>query len=167
MKIVGFSIRRPVTVFMLTAAVVIFSLISFSRLSIDLLPDITFPTLTIRTEYAGAAPGEVENLITRPIEEAVGVVTGVTRVSSVSRAGLSDVILEFNWGTNLDFAAIDIRENLDSVSLPREAEKSLLLRFDPSLAPIMRISLHGGEDLTLMRRLAEEEIKRRLESLEQ
>lgn len=166
MKIVGFSIRRPVTVFMLTAAVVIFSLISFSRLSIDLLPDITFPTLTIRTEYAGAAPGEVENLITRPIEEAVGVVTGVTRVSSVSRAGLSDVILEFNWGTNLDFAAIDIRENLDSVSLPREAEKSLLLRFDPSLAPIMRISLHGGEDLTLMRRLAEEEIKRRLESLE-
>jgi len=166
MKIVGRSIRRPVTVVMLTAAVVIFGLISFNRLGIDLLPDITFPTITIRTEYPGAAPGEVENLITRPIEEAVGIVAGVVRVGSVSRAGLSDVILEFNWGTAMDFAGIEIREKLDSVGLPRDAEKPLLLRFDPSLAPIMRISLHGSEDLAGLRLLAEEEIKRRLESLE-
>ncbi|MGQ9632268.1 MAG: efflux RND transporter permease subunit [bacterium] len=166
MKIVEFSTKRPVTVVMFTAAIVIFGLISFNNLAINLLPDIAFPTLTIRTEYPGSAPGEVENLISKPIEEAVGVVGGVVRVSSISRAGLSDVIIEFNWGTNMDFAAIDIREKLDGVNLPKDAKKPVLLRFDPSLDPIMRISLYGDENLVALRLLAEEDIKRQLENIE-
>ena len=166
MLLANFSIKKPVTVVMATAAVIIFGLISWRNLAINLLPNITFPTLTIRTEYTGSAPGEIENLISKPIEEAVGVASGVVRVSSVSRAGLSDVVVEFDWGTKMDFAAIDIREKLDGVSLPRDATKPVLLRFDPSLDPIMRISLYGSDDLVALRLIAEEQLKRRLESIE-
>ena len=91
MKIIGFSISRPVTIAMLMTAMVLFGSIAFSRLPINLLPDITYPTLTVRTEYVGAAPNEIEKLVTEPIEEAVGVVTGVVRVSSISLPERSDV----------------------------------------------------------------------------
>ncbi|MDQ7066496.1 MAG: efflux RND transporter permease subunit [candidate division KSB1 bacterium] len=166
MKIVSFSIHRPVTVTMFMVAAVVFGTVAFDRLPINLLPDITYPTLTIRTEFPGAAPGEVENLISKPIEEAVGVVSGVVRTSSISRPELSDVIIEFEWGTNMDFASLDVREKLDMINLPRDAEVPVLLRFDPSLDPIMRIALAGEEDLISLRLLAEERIKQELESLD-
>ena len=166
MKIIGFSIGRPVTIIMLMTAMLLFGFIAFSRLPINLLPDITYPTLTVRTEYTGAAPNEIENLISEPIEEAVGVVTGVVRVSSISRPERSDVILEFEWGTNMDFASLNVREKIDLLNLPQAAEKPILLRFDPSLDPILRIALSGNESLTALRIMAEEEIKRELESLE-
>ena len=166
MKLVSTSIRRPVTVTMVMVAAVVFGIVAFGRLPINLLPDISYPTLTIRTEYPGAAPGEVENLISKPIEEAVGVVSGVVRTSSISRPGLSDVIVEFEWGTNMDFASLDVREKLDMITLPRDAEVPVLLRFDPSLDPIMRIALAGDEDLIALRLLAEERIKQELESLD-
>ena len=166
MKIIGFSIGRPVTIIMLMTAMLLFGTIAFSRLPINLLPDITYPTLTVRTEYVGAAPNEIENLISEPIEEAVGVVTGVVRVSSVSRPERSDVILEFEWGTNMDFASLNVREKIDLLNLPQAAEKPILLRFDPSLDPILRIALSGNESLTALRIMAEEEIKRELEALE-
>tara|TARA_B100000029_G_scaffold515076_1_gene620396 strand:+ start:4222 stop:7503 length:3282 start_codon:yes stop_codon:yes gene_type:complete len=166
MKIIGFSISRPVTIAMLMTAMVLFGSIAFSRLPINLLPDITYPTLTVRTEYVGAAPNEIEKLVTEPIEEAVGVVTGVVRVSSISRPERSDVSLEFEWGTNMDFAGLNVREKIDLLNLPQTAEKPILLRFDPSLDPIVRLALSGDESLTTLRIMAEEEIKRELESLE-
>ncbi len=166
MKIIGFSIGRPVTIIMLMTAMLLFGFIAFSRLPINLLPDITYPTLTVRTEYTGAAPNEIENLISEPIEEAVGVVTGVVRVSSISRPERSDVILEFEWGTNMDFASLNVREKIDLLNLPQAAKKPILLRFDPSLDPILRIALSGNESLTALRIMAEEEIKRELESLD-
>lgn len=166
MKIIGFSIGRPVTIIMLMTAMLLFGTIAFSRLPINLLPDITYPTLTVRTEYIGAAPNEIENLISEPIEEAVGVVTGVVRVSSISRPERSDVVLEFEWGTNMDFASLNVREKIDLLNLPQAAEKPILLRFDPSLDPILRIALSGNESLTALRIMAEEEIKRELEALE-
>lgn len=166
MKIIGFSIRRPVTITMLMAAMILFGYVAFQRLAINLLPDITYPTLTVRTEYPGAAPNEIENLISEPVEESVGVVNGVVRVSSISRPERSDVVLEFAWGTNMDFASLDVREKIDLLNLPQEAEKPVLLRFDPGLDPILRIALYGDESLTTLRIMAEEEIKRELESLE-
>jgi HAE1 family hydrophobic/amphiphilic exporter-1 len=89
MDLIEVSIRRLVTIVMFTLAVILFGLVSFSRLKINLLPDLTYPTLTVRTEYSGAAPAEVENLISKPIEEALGVVKNVNRVSSISRSGQS------------------------------------------------------------------------------
>ena len=166
MKIVNFAIHRRVTIFMIFLAAIIFGLISFNRLRLDLLPDISYPSLTVRTEYPGSAPAEVENLISKPIEEAVGVVSGVVRVSSVSRPGISDVIIEFDWDANMDFASLDVREKLDLVFLPRDAEQPILLRFDPALEPIIRVVFFGDDNLIALRLFAERNIKQELESIE-
>ncbi len=166
MRIVEFSIRRPVTVVVLFIAIVVFGVVGFDRLSVDLLPDITYPSLNVRTDYEGAAPSEIENLITRPIENAVGVVNNVVRVVSSSRPDLSEVTLEFGWGTDMDMAALDVRERLDVVRLPLDAPRPTLLRFDPSLDPILRFGLTGDEDLVRLRLIAEQEIQRNLERVE-
>ena len=166
MKIVDVSIRRPVTVFIFALAAVVFGAVAFKNLAVNLLPDITYPSLTVRTEMEGTAPVEVESLLTRPIENAVGVVNNVVRVTSSSRANISEVTLEFTWGTDMDFAALDVRERLDRVNLPVDAEQPVLLRYDPSLDPIMRIGLYGGDDLGRMRFTAEEDLKRALERIE-
>jgi HAE1 family hydrophobic/amphiphilic exporter-1 len=196
MRIIEISTRRRVTIAMFTLAVVLFGIVSFFRLKINLLPELTYPTLTVRTEYPGAAPAEIENLISKPIEEALGVVKDVNRVSSISRSGQSDVILEFDWGTNMDYAGLDVREKMDALELPLEVTRPAILRFDPSLDPIMRFGLYaepvepperepepdvgiqlashnpgnerrngsGEEDLKVLRRFAEEQIKKELEA---
>ena len=166
MKLVEFSTRRRVTVAMLMVAIIAFGGVGFSRLAVNLLPDITYPTITVRTEYEGVAPLEIERLISEPVEGLVGVVSNVVRVSSISRPGISDVVVEFGWGTNMDFASLDIREKLDLSNLPRDADKPILLRFDPSLDPIMRLAFYGNLSLMEMRRIAEERLRPDLESLE-
>ena len=173
MKIVALATRRPVSVVVFFVALVIFGLISFRELPVDLLPDLAFPTITIRTEYPGVAPADVETFVTIPIEDAVGIVSGVADISSISRAGLSDVIMEFSWGTDMDFAAIDVREQLAQLALPDAAEDPILLRFDPALDPIMRISVGsaapgeaGAAEQAGLRLLAGQTIKQRLESID-
>ncbi len=143
MKLIEFSTRRPVSVFIFAVAAVVFGIVAFGNLATDLLPDITYPSITVRTEYEGAAPMEVESLVTRPVENAVGVVNNVVRVVSSSRADTSEVTLEFRWGTNMDLTALDVRERLDVLRLPADTERPILLRYDPSLDPIMRLGLYG------------------------
>ncbi len=166
MRIIEFSTRRPVTVFVFTMAAVVFGLVAFRDLAVDLLPEITYPSLTIRTDYEGAAPAEVESLVTRPVENAVGVVNGVVKASSSSRADVSEVTLEFSWGIDMDMAALDVRERLDLVELPDDAANPILLRYDPSLDPVMRIGVSGDGDLVRLRLLAEQEVERALERVE-
>ncbi len=166
MGLIEFSLRRRVTISMVAVALVLFGLVAFSRLSINLLPDLSYPSLTVETKLDGAAPGEVEVLLSRPIEEVVGTVAGVKRLTSVSRPGLSQVTLEFAWGREMDFAALDVRQKLDMLRLPREATKPLLLRFDPANDPVMRLYLTGGADLFELRYVAEEVLKKDLESTE-
>ena len=165
MNVIRSAIHRPVTVSMFVVAVILFGWVSLDRLALNLLPDISYPSLTIQTDYEDAAPEEVEALITRPIEESVGVLPGLTRLSSVSRPGQSEVVLEFGWDTNMDLAALDTREKLDFVTLPRDAGRPVILRFDPSYDPIMRLQLSGtGMSLSRLRYAAERELKRQLES---
>lgn len=173
MNIIRLATERRVTIAMLTIALVLFGLIGLSRLNVNLLPDLSYPTLTVRTEYVGAAPAEIENLISEPLEEALGVVKNLRRIRSVSRTGQSDVILEFSWGTDMDNASLDVREKLELLQLPLEAKKPLLLRFDPSTEPILRMSLATGvasdsdaSALTELRRYAEEDFKKQLEPIE-
>ncbi|WP_340105746.1 efflux RND transporter permease subunit [Rhodohalobacter sp. 8-1] len=142
MKVIDFSIRRKVTIAMFTVGILLFGMVSLSRLNVNLLPDLSYPTLTIRTDFDGAAPVEVENLITKPVEEAVGVVKGVQQVRSISRAGQSDVILEFEWGTEMNMANLDVMSKLDAIPLPLQADKPVTLRFDPTLDPILRYALY-------------------------
>jgi len=163
MRLTDGSIRRPVTVFMAVVGVVLFGLVAGSRLSVDLLPNISYPTLTVRTDLPDAAPGDVEQFVTRPVEETVGVVAGLVRLHSVSRPGQSEVTLEFSTGTRMDLASLSVREKLDLVTLPREAKRPAILRFDPSLDPIQRLRLSGGGNLQRLRRIAERTVKTDLE----
>ncbi len=166
MRVIDFSVRRPVTVFIFAVASVVFGIVAFRQLAVDLLPDITYPSLTVKTEWEGAAPIEVENLVTKQVEDAVGVVNNVVRVTSSSRADTSEVTLEFSWGTNMDFASLDVRERLDMLRLPLASDKPVLLRYDPSLDPILRVGVTGLSDLVHMRLIAEEDIKRALERID-
>ena len=166
MRIVDFSLRRRVTVSMAAVALLLFGTVAFTRLPLNLMPNLSYPSLTVETRLPGAAPGEVEALITRPIEELVGIAGGVQRLTSVSRPGISQVTLEFGWGRNMDFAALDVRQKLDLVALPRSAERPALLRFDPANDPVIRLYLSGGESLYQLRYVAEELIKKDLESTE-
>jgi len=147
MKIIDVSIRRKVTIAMFTLGVLLFGMVSLSRLNVNLLPELSYPTLTIRTEFEGAAPVEVENLITKPVEESVGVVKGVQQVRSISRAGQSDVILEFAWGTDMNIANLDVMAKLDAIQLPLDSEKPVTLRFDPTLDPILRYALYYTDEV--------------------
>ncbi len=174
-QLIDFAIRRRVTIIMCTIAIALFGLVSLSRLKLNLLPDLSYPTLTVRTELVGAAPLEVETLITRPVEEAVGIIRNVRQVRSVSRAGQSDVVLEFVWGTDMDLAGIDVREKLDVLQLPLEAERPLLLRFDPSNEPVLRLAFLDAESgtqeetvdrLKALRRFADDRLKPDLEAVE-
>ena len=149
MRLIEVSIRRKVTILMFTIGILLFGMVSLSRLKINLLPDLSYPTLTIRTEYPGAAPVEIENLVSKPVEEVLGVVKNVTRVRSTSRSGQSDVTLEFAWGTNMDYASMDVREKLDALQLPLEVTRPVILRYDPTLDPIMRFALYAEEGAEL------------------
>lgn len=166
MKIVEFSLARPVTVTMAAISCFLFGFVSLGRLPLNLLPDISYPTLTVQTEFPDAAPGEVENLVTRPLEEAIGVVPGVVNMTSSSRPGLSEITLEFGWKRDMDLAALDVREKMDLVELPPDVRDPVLLRFDPSLDPMMRIGIYGDADPARLRHFAEKIVKKELESLE-
>ncbi len=167
-----FTTTRPVAVLMVFLAVMVFGGFSVRLLPINLMPDISYPKLTVRTEFPGAAPAEVENNVSRPLEEMLGVVTGLTRLESISRAGYGDVVLEFAWGTNMDDAGQDVLEKLDAVrpSLPDGVEQPLILRYDPTLDPVLTLSLGGDGErfsgvagLKLLRRIAERDVRRLIE----
>lgn len=169
----NFTTHRPVAVIMIFLAAVVFGIFSLLRLPLTLMPELSYPTLTVRTEYAGAAPEEIENDVSRPIEEALGVIGGLNKISSISRSGVSDVVLEFVWGMDMAEATQSVLEKLDLVFLPDEAQRPLILHFDPSLDPIMELSFSGtgtrfeGESgLRRLRRLAELQIKRQLEPIQ-
>jgi len=171
--LIEFATRRRVTIAMATVTLVLFGLISLSSLRVELLPDLSYPTLTVRTDYEGAAPAEVETLISQPAEEALGVVKGLRKLKSVSRTGQSDVVLEFAWGTDMQQAGLDVRDKMETLQLPLDAKPPVLLRFNPSTQPIMRLALSSKQEdgdesdavrrLMELRRYADEDLKRKLE----
>jgi HAE1 family hydrophobic/amphiphilic exporter-1 len=168
----SFVTTRPVAILMVVMAAVVFGWLSYRRLPVTLMPELTYPTLTVRTEYPGAAPEEVENDVSRPIEEQVGVIGGLKKLSSISRAGVSDVVLEFAWDTEMSEATQSVLEKLDLVFLPEEANRPLILHYDPALDPVLELSLSGkgerfeGEaGLRRLRRLADLRIKKELEPI--
>ncbi len=168
MSIPGTSTRRPVAVAMLVLAVVLLGAISWTRLPIDLLPDVSFPRLVIYTTYQNVAPREIERLITERIEQQGASVPGVEKVTSVSQDGVSLVTLRFSWGTDMDFAALNVREKLDEIrgAFPETAERPTILRVDPQSEPILTVSISGGGSLVYNKDVAERIFRRRLEQLD-
>ncbi len=165
MKIARFAVRRPVFTVMVALIVIILGGVSLTRLPVDLMPDITYPTLSISTSYENASPEEIEELVTRPVEQAMSAVPGVEEVSSISSEGSSNVRVTFSWGTDLDVATSDVRDRLDRVvpRLPEDADRPSLRKFDPASFPILILGASSNLDPVQTRRLIDDEIKYRIE----
>ena len=159
------GVKRPVGMGMIVAAAVVFGFISLQKLPVDLLPPVNYPSLTVRTTYNGAAPEDVEERVTERLEDILSTVGHLVNISSSSRAEVSEILMEFEWGSNLPFLVQDVRERLDRVFLPNGVDKPLILRYDPSLDPVIRVALSGGSDLVRLRDIAESEVERQLEGL--
>ena len=168
MSLPKFAVGRPVLTTMVFLGVMLLGVVAFTRLQVDLLPDIDFPSLSVVTTYEGAGPEEIETLITRPIEEAVGTVEGIDTLESTSMEGRSRVALRFVWGTNLDTAMNDVRSVIERVKgqLPQDAEDPVVYRFDLGSFPIMQLSLSGQMSEPQLRQLSEQQLEPRLERVE-
>ncbi len=168
MKLARIAVDRPVTTYMFYIAVILLGAVSLRELSVDLLPDISYPRLSVITNYPGVAPEEVETLISAPLESAVSRIPGLRRVESVSKEGVSLLTLEFDWGTNMDFTMLHAREQLDNAKdrFPEDAESPTIIPLDPQSRPIMTLAVTGDRSLLELKEFAEELIKPRLEQVE-
>ncbi len=169
------AIRRPVTMIMLFLTIIVFGWRSYEKLPINLMPNISYPSLTVRTEYEGAAPEDVEKLVTRPLEEMLSIVSGLVEISSTSAPGRSEITLEFTWGTDMNSSQQEVRDRLDLFEAPKEVtKKPVILRYDPTRDPVIRIAVTASgtqgspeeevKKLTTIRYDAEKHLKSDLEA---
>ena len=168
MSIPRLAIERPVTMFMLSAVVVLLGTISLFRLPVDLMPDVEYPSITVRVSYAGVGPAEIETIIVRPLEQTLAAVPGLERMTSQSQEGSGSVSLNFAWGTDLSDATDEVRTRVDRFRgrLPQEADAPSIQKFDASASPIMSVGVEGDYDGVTLRELAENDLVPRFERVE-
>ncbi len=167
MNLARFTVRRPVFTVMAVLIVMILGGIAFWRLPVDLMPDITSPTLSVSATYKNANPEEIEQMVTRPLEEALSAVPGVEEVSSTSTEGQASLRLTFAWGTDLDVAANDVRDRIDRVlsRLPDDVDRPMLRKFDLASFPVLILGASSDLDPISMRKLIEDQVKFRIERI--
>ena len=168
MSIPRFAIHRPVMMSMISAIIILLGGISLTRLPVDLLPDISQPTINVRVNYTGVGPLEMEELITRPLEQQLSAVSGVRQMNSTSSEGNSQIQMNFEWGHDLNEAMDDIRTRIDRVRgrLPEDADPPVIQKFDPNSQPILRLAVEstdGALDRVALRELSEQTLSPRLE----
>ncbi|MCK4352191.1 efflux RND transporter permease subunit, partial [candidate division WOR-3 bacterium] len=168
MNLIKFSVNRRVTITMMVLIIVLLGFISLSKLGLDLLPDIEYPVVSVMTTYPGVASQEIEEQVTRPVEESVSMISGVKSVNSSSEEGVSVVIVEFEWGTNLDFAAQDIRDRIGLIKewLPEDVSTPLVLKFDLSMMPVVFYGATGECGIRELRKVLEDRVKDRIERID-
>lgn len=168
MSIAKIAVNRPVAVTMIVIGLLVVGSVALLKMPLTLLPDLNLPAAAVYVEYPNVGPWEVEAQVTRPIEEVIATVSNVTRVTSVSETGSATIVAQFNWGTDMDFATLEMRERLEMIQgyLPDSVERPQVFKFDPSLNPIFQFNIGGQGDLAEMRRFAEETVKPRLERIE-
>ena len=165
MSIPRIAIHRPVMMYMISAVIILLGGISLTRLPVDLMPEISYPSITVRVSYSGVGPLEMEEIVTRPLEQAVAAVAGLEQINATSSEGSSTVRLNFVWGTDLNEAADDVRTRIDRVRgrLPEDADAPTIFKFDSSAQPIMSIGVEGDFDRVTLREIAERELSPRME----
>ena len=168
MSIIDIAVKRPVTTVMLTLCLVVTGLVSMGRVPLGLLPEMKLPYAAVITTYGTSGPQEVETLVTRPLESSLASLSNLKNIISYSSLGMSTIIVEFAWGTNMDLATLEMRERTDLIKgrLPEGADAPLVVRFDPSSIPLMQIGLDGRYDLVTLRQIADDVVAPRLERLE-
>ena len=168
MKIYESAVRKPISTALIFVAVIVFGLFSLNRLAIDQLPEMDMPAISVITTYAGANAEDVENNITRRIEDGLNTVSNLKKITSRSSDGVSLVSLEFEWGTNLDEASNDIRDALGRLTeyMPDDAEEPILFRFNSSMMPIMSFSITADESYPALNKILEEQFVNRLSRID-
>lgn len=167
-KLPKLAVDRPITFIMVAIIVIGFGLFGLSRLSLNLYPDVSFPTVTVYTTYEGVAPEDIETLITRPLEELVGSVSGLRQMRSLSSQGSSVIKLYFNWGTDLFIAQNDVRKQIDFARrlIPDDADQPIIFAYDPNQEPVMVLTLRSNTRSPVeLRTLATQQIEQRLERI--
>ena len=169
MRISDFSVDRPVTITMIVLIIVVIGLLSLSRIGLDMMPDVDFPTVSVVTRYEGASSEDIEKLVTRLVEGQVASVNGVSGVKSISREDLSFVLVSFDWGTDLDSAAQDLREALGLIEpmMPDDADDPMVLKFSLTALPVLSYLVTGmGGNTSALANYLDETLSPRLERLE-
>jgi HAE1 family hydrophobic/amphiphilic exporter-1 len=168
MKLSDLSVNRPVTAIVIFLALVVLGIFSLTNLAIDLIPDISFPVIAVYTNYGGVSPQEIEENITKVVENAAAAASSVKKITSNSQEGQSVVMVEYEWGTDMGEAAAELREKLDLIRdyLPDEASQPVLFKFDPSMIPIMVLLVEGDRDLKSLRYITDNNIKSSFEQID-
>ncbi len=168
MRLPEFSVKRKVTASMMAAILVVLGAISFTRLGLDFFPDLEFPTVSVITTYTGASSEDIENILTRPLEQVVSSVNRVKKVTSMTSEGVSAINIEFEWGTNLDFAAQDVRDQIGLYKqyLPAEAGEPLVLKFSFSQFPVIFYGVTSDLPAMRLKTVIEDEVAPRLERID-
>ncbi len=169
MNLPKFSVDKPVTITMMVLIIVVFGFISFSRLGLDLLPDIEFPVVSVITSYPGVTSEDIEDVLTKPIEDAVATVKDVKTIKSTSQEGVSIVMIEFNSGTKIDFAAQDVRDKIGLIEdyLPGDANKPLVVKMDVGAMPVLGYGVTSDSlNILELKKVLEDNVKDKIERLD-
>jgi HAE1 family hydrophobic/amphiphilic exporter-1 len=164
MLLTRMSVKRPIMMVMIVLAFVIFGLLSFTRLPIDLMPDVEFPFVTVQTVYQGAGPAEVESAVVKPLEEELSTLNDLKNITAFCRENVGFILLEFNLGVDPDLAAIDVKDKVDGIlyQLPADLEKPVISKFDINAESIINLAVTGDGSLQDLRKMAEDEVKAQL-----
>ncbi|MFA9423590.1 MAG: efflux RND transporter permease subunit [Sedimentibacter sp.] len=163
-----FSVKKPVTITMMILIVILLGVVSLSKLHIDLLPSIELPIAVVQTTYSGAGPEEIENLITKPLEQALITVENIDTITSISNEGSALLLLRFNFDTDMDDTTLQMREKIDLIKgyLPDGTTSPIVMKIDPNSMPIMQLAISGKGDIYTIQKIAEDVIQPRIEKME-
>ncbi len=167
MNIAKLAIERPIFVVMIIVSLVTLGIIGYNNMGVDLLPDVEYPTITVIIIYPGASAEEMENLITKPVEDALGTLSGLDSIISTSKENVAYITAKFGLGTDIKYAEMKIKEKVDLVKtkLPDGIEEPKITRFSLTDIPVIALTLQGKKDLAALRDIVEDTVKPELEKI--
>ena len=147
MNLINLSVKRPVGTIMFFVGIILLGVIAYLKLSINLLPDLSYPKITVVTDYPGSGPEEIERFITSILEGPLSSISDVKKIDSISKEGLDIITLEFHWGTDMDFALLHTKEQVEGVrqNLPDDCEAPIIMEWDPTASPIMTVIMKSDK----------------------
>lgn len=163
-----FSVKKPVTITMMILIVLLLGVVSLSKLQVDLMPSIELPYVMVQTTYSGAGPEEIENLISKPLEQILSTVENIDTVISISNEGSSILLMQFNFNTDMDETTLQMREKIDMIKgyLPDGTTSPIVMKLDPNSMPIMQLAISSKGDIYTTQKIAEDVVQPRIERVE-
>ena len=163
-----FSVKKPVTITMMILIVILLGAVSLSKLQVDLMPSIELPYVMVQTSYSGAGPEEIENLLSKPLEQTLATVENIETIISISNEGSSIILMQFNFNTDMDDTVLQMREKIDMIKgyLPDGTTSPIVMKLDLNSMPIIQLAISSKGDIYTTQKIAEDVIQPRLEKIE-